>query len=80
MQDMIDVDESGFKIESTNPSCGKRCRGCDATLRVSTTMKKKVKCMMAISANGNYNMARHDIWPQEEGGLMSTGGILFSGG
>ena len=28
--------------------------------------------MMAISADRNYNMAWHDIWPQEEGRVNAT--------
>jgi hypothetical protein len=78
---MIDVDEAGFKIESTNPSFGKTVSWLRCYLEGEYNRDKKVNCMMAISADWNYNMAWHDIWPQEEGGgLMSTGCIHFSGG
>ena len=80
MQDMIDVDMAGFKIESTNPSFRKMVSWLQCYLKDEYNRNKKVHCMMAISADGNYNMAWHGIWPQEEGGLMSTGCIHFSGG
>ena len=67
-QDMIDVDEAGFKIESTNPSFGKTVSWLRCYLEGEYNRDKKVNCMMAISADGKYNMAWHDIWPQEEGG------------
>jgi hypothetical protein len=67
-QDMIDVDEAGFKIESTNPSFGKTVSWLRCYLEGEYNRDKKVNCMMAISADRNYNMAWHDIWPQEEGG------------
>ena len=67
MQDMIDVDEAGFKIESTNPSFGKTVSWLRCYLVGEYNRDKKVNCMMAISADANYNMAWHDIWPQEEG-------------
>ena len=62
------MDEAGFKIESTNPSFGKMVSWLQCYLEGEYNRDKKVNCMMAISADGNYNMAWHDIWPQEEGG------------
>ncbi len=79
-QDMIDVNEAGFKIESTNPNFGKTVSWLRCYLEGEYNRDKKVNCVMAISANGNYNMAWHDIRPQKGGGLMSTGCIHFSGG
>jgi hypothetical protein len=50
-QDMIDVDEAGFKIESTNPSFGKTVSWLRCYLEGEYNRDKKVNCMMAISAD-----------------------------
>ncbi len=67
-QDMIDVDEAGFKIENTNPSFGKTVSWLHCYLEGEYNWEKKVNCMMAISTDLHYDMEWHDIWPQEEGG------------
>ena len=67
-QDMIDLDEAGFKIESTNPNFGKTVTWMRCYLVGEYNREKKVNCMMAISADRNYDMEWHDIWPHEEGG------------
>jgi len=66
--DMIDMDQAGFKIESTNPGFGKTVSWlrCDDAGQYNRDMK--VNCMMAISADTKCNMECHDIWPQAEGG------------
>jgi len=60
MQDMIDVDEE-FREDGAVAAMLPRLEG-------EYNRDKKVNCMMAISVDGNYNMAWHDIWSQEEGG------------
>jgi hypothetical protein len=65
---MIDVDECGLKIDASNPNFGKcvsweRCHFDGAYNR-----EKKLNLMMAISADTDYNMEWHSLWPQEEGG------------
>ncbi len=67
-QDMIDVDEAGFKIEHTNPNFGKTVSWLQCYLKGEYNHNKKINCLMAISADRNYNMEWHDVWPQEEGG------------
>jgi hypothetical protein len=67
-QDIIDVDEAGFKIESTNPSFGKTVSWSRCYLEGEYNRDRKVNCLMGISADRNYNMEWHDVWPQEEGG------------
>ncbi len=67
-QDIIDVDEAGFKIESTNPSFGKTVLWLCCYLKREYNRNRKVNCLMATLANRNYNMEWHDVWPQEEGG------------
>ena len=49
-QDMIDLDEAGFKIESTNPNFGKTVTWMRCYLEGEYNREKKVNCMMAISA------------------------------
>ena len=68
MQDMINLDKAGFKIENTNPRFGKTVLWMHCYLEGEYNWEKKVNCMMAICANLHYNMEWHNIWPQEEGG------------
>jgi hypothetical protein len=51
MQDMINVDEVGFKIENTNPRLGKTVSWLHCYLEGEYNWDKKVVCMMAISAD-----------------------------
>ena len=76
-QDMIDLDEAGFKIECTNPKFGKTVTWLRCYLEGEYNREKKVNCMMAISADRNYDMEWHDIWPQEEGGTDLNRVIVF---
>ena len=76
-QDMIDLDEAGFKIECTNPKFGKTVTWSRCYLEGEYNREKKVNCMMAISADRNYDMEWHDIWPQEEGGTDLNRVIVF---
>ena len=55
-QEMIDLDEAGLKIESTNPSFGKTVSWLRCYLKGEYNCDKKVNCMMAILANRSYNM------------------------
>ena len=72
------MDEAGFKIESTNPHYGKtvslwmRCY-----LEGKFNRDRKLNLVMAISADPVYNMEWHDMWPQEEGGLIYIGFTFF---
>jgi hypothetical protein len=61
VQDMIDVDEAGFKIENTNPSFGKTVLWLHCYLEGEYNWEKKVNCMMAISADPHYDMEWHNI-------------------
>jgi hypothetical protein len=65
---MIDVDEAGFKIEHTNPNFGKTVSWLRCYLEGEYNRDKKINCLIAISADSNYNMEWHGVWPQEEGG------------
>ena len=67
-KDQIDMDEDGFKIESTNPNYGKTVSWLRCYLEGQFNRDKKLNLMMAISADPAYNMEWHDMWPQEEGG------------
>ncbi len=77
MQDIIDVDEAGFKNESTNPSFGKTVSWLRCYLKEVYNHDRKVNCLMAISADRNYNMEWHDVWPQDEGGPMFIASLFF---
>lgn len=66
--DMIDMDEAGFKIESTNTKFGKAVSWLRVWTEGQYLRDKKLNCMMAISADANYNMEWHDVWSQDEGG------------
>jgi hypothetical protein len=68
MQEMINIDEVGFKIENTNPSFGKTVLWLHCYLKDEYNWEKKVDCMMAISVDPHYNMEWHNMLPQEEGG------------
>jgi hypothetical protein len=67
-QDIIDVDEAGFKIKSTNPNFGKTVSWLRCYLEGGYNRNRKVNCLMAISADRNYSMEWHDVCPQEDGG------------
>lgn len=67
-RDMIDMDEAGFKIESTNPKFGKTVSWLRCYLEGEYNRDKKLNCMMAIAADPAMNMEWHDLWPQDEGG------------
>jgi hypothetical protein len=81
MQDMINVDKAGFKIENTSPRFDKTVLWMHCYLEGEYNWEKKVNCMMAICANLHYNMEWHNIWPQEEGGteLFSLYAFFFRG-
>jgi hypothetical protein len=68
MQDMINLDKAGFKIENTNPRFGKTVLWMHCYLEGEYNWEKKVNCMMAICADPHYDIEWHNIWPQEEGG------------
>ena len=76
-KDQIDMDEAGFKIESTNPKYGKTVSWLRCYLEGQFNRDKKLNLMMAISADPAYNMEWHDMWPQEEGGLIYIGFTFF---
>ncbi len=63
-QDMIDIDEAGFKIEHTNPNLGKTVSWLQCYLEGEYNHNKKVSCLMAILGDRNYNMEWHDVWSQ----------------
>jgi hypothetical protein len=67
-QDMVDINEAGFKIEHTNPDFGKTMLWLRCYLKGEYNCNKKVNCLMAILGDRNYNMEWHDVWSQEEGG------------
>ena len=75
-QDMIDMDQAGFKIEGCNPSFGKTvsCLRCDDEGQYNRDAK--LNMMMAISADDAYDMEWHWTWKQEEGG--TTIWIVYS--
>ena len=68
MSDTIDMDECGLKIETSNPSLGKCVSWEHCHFEGPLNQERKLNLMMAISANCNYNMEWHKLWPQEEGG------------
>ena len=66
--DMIDMDECGLKIETSNPSFGKCVSWERCHFEGAYNRERKLNLMMAISADRIYDMEWHELWPQEEGG------------
>ena len=66
--DMIDMDECGLKIETSNPGFGKCVSWERCHFEGAYNRERKLNLMMAISANPVYDMEWHEHWPQEEGG------------
>lgn len=67
-QDMIDMDESGFKIEHSNHNFGKTVSWLRCHFEGEYNRDRKLNCMMGVSADRAYNMEWHDLWEQDEGG------------
>ena len=66
--DMIDMYECGFKIETSNLSFGKCVLWERCHFEGAYNQERKLNLMMAISADCNYDMEWHELWPQEEDG------------
>jgi hypothetical protein len=75
--DMIDMDECGLKIEHSNPGFGKTVSWLRCHFEGEYNREKKLNCMMGVSADRNYDMEWHDLWPQEEGGTNLYRVLLF---
>ncbi len=58
----------GIRSRVPTPVLVKQCRGNNATSKGEYNRDRKVHCLMAFSADRNYNMEWHDVRPQEEEG------------
>lgn len=67
-RDMIDLDESGMKIEASNPSFGKSVSFHRCHFEGAYNRERKLNLIMAISADPDYDFEWHEHWEQEEGG------------
>ena len=67
-RDMIDVDESGIKIEASNPNFGKAVSFQRCHFEGAYNRERKLNLMMAVSADPVYDMEWHEHWEQDEGG------------
>ena len=66
--DMIDVDESGMKIEASNPHFGKTVSFHRCHIDGAYNRERKLNLILAVSADPVYDMEWHEHWEQEEGG------------
>ncbi len=62
MSDMIDMDECGFKIENNNLLFGKSLSWEHCHFEGAYNRERKLN-LMAISADQNYDMEWHKLWP-----------------
>ncbi len=67
-RDMIDVDESGMKIEASNHKFGKAVSFHRCHIDGAYNRDRKLNLIMAVSADPIYDMEWHEHWEQEEGG------------
>ncbi len=70
MSDMIDMDECGLKIENSNPLFGKSVSWEHCHFEGAYDQERKLNLMMAISADPNYDMEWHKLWPQDDVGRL----------